>query len=1364
MSQWNSTVTLYSSNGEFLGTDLNLDQPGFQVEAINGEFTALLQSSREAQTVTINAKSLEFKAFTQMQFETVLRGHTLLTGFVDLRLGGRGTDYYGSFRDFLPIDEDNNTEFDVTSAFFATGNIGKWQFTGAYNSHRPLNENRNNHSGLGGGSQGRSLDYTTYGDSSTSTNLTPSMDQVYLRLERSSLVAGAEPDYAMWGDFSTQEFATSSQQFSSISRQLHGAKANYNLGNLQITGFYGTNVEGFQRDTIVPDGTPGYYFFSRRLLVPGSEEVYLELEELNRPGTVLERKQLSRSTEYEIDYDRGTILFKEPILRTEWDPETEELLVRRIVVTYQFEEENGTETNIVGGRFRYHFARGTEGASWLGASYVREEKGTQDFELRGVDAKLALGNRSNLIAEYAESKNYTEFNSSVEGMAYRVEANARLNEWLDGTAYYREAEEGFANNATTSFVPGQTRYGVQANAKVTNSTTLKAKYDREENFGVAPRPIDDLEEFLDTLTDPIPGKEVDNTLSTISAGLSQRLWGKVNLGVDWIHRSRQDNIQPQALERTSSQLRSNLTFPIADRLNFSAVNETTLSSNTDSVASDRTGVRLDWEAIKGITLGLSHTWYTRGNFEGQSFTNINVNAQQTFTLPTETTIKAQYGIVGTMSEFRGQGSIGLGQKLTIAPGLRGDLSYEKTVGDFFGRTGSGGRFSQPAAVGQSASSLGFNGAESYSVGLEYTDSPDFKASTRFTRRTSSGGTNTDISANLAGRISGSLSALGSYRQASSANQSLEGLGATHNLQLGLAYRDPSSDKFNALFRYQYRKNPSTIPESILLGKGTGYEDHVFSGEAILAPSWNWEFYGKYALRNSTTYLANDFIGDTTVSLAQLRATYRLGYNMDLVGEARWISQPSGDYTETGYSIEAGYYLTPEMRLYTGYSFGDIEDRDFSGYRGAGGAYLGVAMKLNGLWEGFGEQPVAPPQLQELSNEEEVVTTEEQELSNEEEVVTTEEQELSKEEEVVTTEEQELSNEGEVVTTEEQALSNEEEVVTTEEQALSKEEEVVTTEEQALSNEEEVVTTEEQALSNEEEVVTTEEQALSNEEEVVTTEEQALSNEEEVVTTEEQAFSNEGEVVTTEEQAFSNEGEVVTTEEQALSKEEEVVTTEEQALSKEEEVVTTEEQAFSKEGEVVTTDEQAFSKEGEVVTTDEQALSKEEEVVTTEEQELSNEGEVVTTEEQALSKEEEVVTTDEQALSKEEEVVTTEEQELSKEEEVVTTEEQAFSKEGEVVTTDEQAFSKEGEVVTTDEQAFSKEEEVVTTDEQAFSKEGEVVTTDEQAFSKEGEVVTTDEQAFSKEEEVVTTDEQALSKEGEVVTTDEQAFSKEGENL
>jgi hypothetical protein len=67
-------------------------------------------------------------------------------------------------------------------------------------------------------------------------------------------------------------------------------------------------LTGFQRDTIAPNGTSGYYFLSRRLLIEGSETIFLEKEEINRPGTVVERKPLIVVPDYEIDYDRGTLL------------------------------------------------------------------------------------------------------------------------------------------------------------------------------------------------------------------------------------------------------------------------------------------------------------------------------------------------------------------------------------------------------------------------------------------------------------------------------------------------------------------------------------------------------------------------------------------------------------------------------------------------------------------------------------------------------------------------------------------------------------------------------------------------------------------------------------------------------------------------------------------------------------------------------------------------------------------------------------------------------------------------------------------------------------------------------------------------
>ena len=138
-SNQNAVVTLVASAGTFVGEDAKPDQPGFQVQARKGQFTAALRSGLNAQTVRILAKTTNLEALTQIQFETNLRP-SIATGVINLRLGSRGTDYYDSFRNFLPADRDNGTQLDIDSAVFATGKIGDWLFTGAYNSDRPLNE------------------------------------------------------------------------------------------------------------------------------------------------------------------------------------------------------------------------------------------------------------------------------------------------------------------------------------------------------------------------------------------------------------------------------------------------------------------------------------------------------------------------------------------------------------------------------------------------------------------------------------------------------------------------------------------------------------------------------------------------------------------------------------------------------------------------------------------------------------------------------------------------------------------------------------------------------------------------------------------------------------------------------------------------------------------------------------------------------------------------------------------------------------------------------------------------------------------------------------------------------------------------
>jgi hypothetical protein len=1003
-------VTLSASAGTFVGADQDRDRPGFQVLARDGKFTVQLQTTVQAQKVNVRAAvdvsvptglqitgpgtqglqqnrplppvavnstgmattqndvlrppaPLPFgattllDAYTQVEFTTNLRS-PIVAGVINIRLGAAGTDYYGSFRDFLDPGQ-TGTRLDVKTAVFATGRLGDWLVTGALNNTRSLNETCDGSSRLFRDTQFCDQSYPVYGDSSTSDYLAPSTDSVYFKLERTSLVPGAGSDFFLWGDYSTPEFATASQFYTATNRQLHGFKANYNVGNLQISALYGNNLQGFQRDTIAPNGTSGTYFLSRRLVVGGSENVFLESEELSRPGTVLERKALQRTSDYEIDYDRGSILFRRPVQQTEFDL-FGRLVVRRIVVTYQFEGDGTGDTKLYAGRLQYNFSHASGAESWAGISYLNEDQGARGFSLYGIDAIFPLGKDGKLIAEWARSQNDSlAFGDAVTGNAYRIEANGSFLKDTFSRVYYRSVEERFSNNATFSFTPGQTRYGAEFAARVTPTTNLQLQYDHEINFGTAAFARFGFPDLFNPTTEAVPGSRVDNSLTTFRAGVSQRL-GAANLSVDWVNRTRQDRIATNTLAQDSDQIVSRLDLPINQSLTFRAQNEINLG-NSDAVYPDRTTLALDWDALPGITLRLSQQFLANSQYRSNSITSLDTLVD--YKLTEDTALTGRYSILNGVNGLTSQGAMGLNHRIILSPGLRVNLGYERIFGDIFANTAAGQQFAQPYAVGQSASSLGVSSGDSFSVGVDYTDNANFKASARFEQRVAGTADNTLISAAAAGKISSSLTALARYQQSNFANQTLDGLSDTINLKMGLAYRDPGDDKFNALLRYEYRQNPSTTPITLLFGGGTGSDVHLFALETIYAPNWRWEFYGKYALRSTRSYLAQDLIGTNSVSLGQLRATYRLGYRWDVTGDFRWIGQTATGFDEVGTAVEVGYYLTPNLRVGMGYGFGQANDRDI-GSRDRGGFFLGVQLKLNELFDGFGLQKVVPPQQQE----------------------------------------------------------------------------------------------------------------------------------------------------------------------------------------------------------------------------------------------------------------------------------------------------------------------------------------------------------------------------------------------------------------
>ena len=1016
-----AVVTLTASAGKFVGADYDNERAGFQVLAKNGTFKAQLQSGLDPQVVRIraavdrtalvtpvekkrptltpptsvnpdaaintqpyhtpskpsfftpDATSKVLETYTQAEFITNLRPF-IVSGQMTLRFGQAGLDFYNSYEDFLrPSLLDQGYRVDFSSAAFASGRIGEWLVTGAFNNQRPLNQDCSGSTRLFRDAQFCDQVYPVFGDSSTVDYLTPSIDSVYFKIERTSPVFGAGSDYAMWGDYTTTEFARASQFYTATTRQLHGFKANYNLGDLQLTMAYANNISGFQRDTIAPNGTSGYYFLSRRLVIGGSETLFLETEEILRPGTVVERKPLYRGVDYEIDYDRGTIMFRRNINAVEFDPYGRSLR-RQIVATYQYDSlEDGGK--LYAGRAQYNFSRDVGREAWAGFTYVREDQNAQRHEVYGGDLLVSLGQDAQFVAEVARSDFDSIFQGDIGGYAYRFELTGTITPGVFGRGYYRSVEAGFTNNSTASFTPGQTRYGADLTARITPTTQATVQFDREVNFGTAPavRGITAVTrtgfgDLFNPTNEPVPGTLVNNSLSTFRAGVSQKI-GPVEVGLDYVRRSRQDRAFPSRLEADTDQIVSRLTYPILDNLVFRVQDERGIGSTPDPLYPSRTTVGLDWRVSPDVTLRVAQQFLDNTSQVGtNSLTSFDIISDRQ--LSEDTSFTSRYSILNGNNSWSSQSAMGLNHRVRIAPGLRMNVGFERVAADIFAYTAAGQQFAQPVAVGQSAASLGLQAYTSYAIGLDYTDNPNFKASGRFEFR--DGDDTQDsmvISASAAGRLSPAFTVLGRYQQANFANQLLvnTGLADTINLKVGFAYRNPIDDKFNALLRYEYRQNPAITPETILVGSGTGSNVHLLALEGIYAPNYRWEFYGKFALRSAESFIAEDFLGKNTITLGQFRTTYRFAYRWDTAAEVRWISQSVVGFDEVGLAAELGYYLNPNLRFGLGYSFGNANDRDLNN-RTRDGVYVTMTLKLDQLLSGFGiqlpDRKVAPPQQQE----------------------------------------------------------------------------------------------------------------------------------------------------------------------------------------------------------------------------------------------------------------------------------------------------------------------------------------------------------------------------------------------------------------
>jgi len=354
----------------------------------------------------------------------------------------------GNMETAAAADRKEGFEQDGRVAFFAKGRIkGDFLLTMAYDSARKKDEARDT---LKGTIQPDQY-YLLYGDGTEQRFEAASQNKLYLKIERRQFVA-------LFGDFDTGFTVTELTQYN---RSLSGVRTDFAGERVSVSGFAARTDSGLVQDELRGDGTSGLYRLSRAPIVIGSDKLHIEVRDRFEITRVVDTRELSRFIDYDLDYERGTIFFKEPVQSRD-----ENLNPVFIVVDYEV-RTGGDDQTAAGVRVATKLAGDKVE---LGASAVFEGAQTGDTRIVGSDLTWRVSDATKVRAEVAQSQSDDPLRPDAS-TAWLVEGK-HVSEHLEARAWAREAEAGFGVGQQLTADTGTRSAGVDARYKLTEKLTI----------------------------------------------------------------------------------------------------------------------------------------------------------------------------------------------------------------------------------------------------------------------------------------------------------------------------------------------------------------------------------------------------------------------------------------------------------------------------------------------------------------------------------------------------------------------------------------------------------------------------------------------------------------------------------------------------------------------------------------------------------------------------------------------------------------------------------------------------------------------------------------------------------------------------
>ncbi len=525
----------------------------------------------------------------------------------------------GNMENLATADQKEDFFEDGRIAFFAKGKIkGSWLLTMAYDSDREREDSLH-----------QIIDpdtyYTVYGDGSQQQYEAASQRKLYLKIERDRF-------YALFGDYTTGLTVT---ELSRYSRSLNGFKSELQSENLAWNIFGSETNQAFVKDEIPGDGTSGLYRLSRRDIVLNSEKIVIEVRDRFHSETILSSRPLIRHLDYDIDYDLGTLFFKEPIPSRDsgFNP---------IFVVVDYEAQDSGDRNFnYGGRAA---VRILDRRLEVGASAIHEGQTGAIGDLFGADATVKITPETTVRGEIAKTDVEEAEADNREGQAWLAEVT-HLSKFLQGRLYAREQEADFGLGQQAASEEGMRKIGAEAAYTLTDHFVFEGEASRETNLQT------DAERDLTEMATVY--KQSDYSLRF---GLRQTI---ENLADDSSSRSLQGLLGGN--------------WQATSRINLRLDHDQSLGDNESADYPTRTQLGIDYRLTDAISLFAEQEW-TRNDLEDSEMTRAGLKTTPWNGAQANSSVEQTIGENGT----RVIGNLGLRQTWQLTKKLAIDAGLDRS--------------------------------------------------------------------------------------------------------------------------------------------------------------------------------------------------------------------------------------------------------------------------------------------------------------------------------------------------------------------------------------------------------------------------------------------------------------------------------------------------------------------------------------------------------------------------------------------------------------------------------------------------------------------------------------------------------------